>query len=60
MEPIQCLLMTVGKHRDRVAWWNMATDERSSTRNIFKEAHNIIWDEGVGDGERMWNTYMKR
>lgn len=44
------------RHRDRVAWWNMATDERSSTRNIFKEAHNIIWDEGVGDGERMWNV----
>ena len=44
------------KHRDRVAWWNMATDERSSTRNIFREAHNITWDEGVGDGENMWNT----
>ena len=43
-------------HRDRVAWWNMATDERSSTRNIFREAHNIIWDEGVGDGERYWAT----
>ena len=44
------------KHRDRPAWWQIAADEISSTRNIFKEAHNITWDEGVGDGERYWNT----
>ena len=44
------------RHRDRPAWWQIAADEISSTRNIFKEAHNITWDEGVGDGERYWNT----
>ena len=34
------------KHRDRPAWWQITADEISSTRNIFKEAHNITWDEG--------------
>ena len=37
-------------HRDRVAWWNMAADEHSSTRNIYREPHNIAWGEGVYDG----------
>ena len=35
------------KHRDRKAWWQIAADEISSTRNIFKEAHNITYNEGV-------------
>ena len=41
-------------HRDRVAWWNMAADEHSSTRNIYREPHNIAWGEGVYDGEGYW------
>ena len=44
------------KHRDRKAWWQIAADEISSTRNIFKEAHNITYNEGVADGERYWNS----
>lgn len=44
------------KHRDRKAWWQIAADEISSTRNIFREAHNITYNEGVADGERYWNS----
>jgi hypothetical protein len=44
------------QHRDRPAWWQIAADEISSTRNIFKEAHNITYNEGVADGERYWRT----
>lgn len=50
------LLTSAGwfRHRDRKAWWQITADEISSTRNIFKEAHNITWAEGVMDGERYW------
>ena len=44
------------RHRDRKAWWQITADEISSTRNIFKEAHNITWAEGVMDGERFANS----
>ena len=48
------------KHRDRVAWWNMATDERSSTRNIFKEAHKLFGMKVLEMVNECGIPYMKR
>ena len=42
--------------RWRAAPWNFGTDELSASRNIWKELHNYTFDEGIYDGQRIWDA----
>ena len=42
--------------RWRAAPYQFGTDELSASRNIWKELHNYTFDEGIYDGQRIWNA----
>mgnify|MGYP001170597221 FL=1 len=42
--------------RWRAAPWNFGTDELSASRNIWKELHNYTFNEGIYDGQRIWDA----
>ena len=42
--------------RWRSAPYQFGTDELSASRNIWKELHNYTFDEGIYDGQRIWNA----